>query len=401
MDQDLPQLDFSAPDFSTRGGEIHRVQKLNWCARTNYGLAVLRYKEAGQLLRDRRLRQGSHAWPETVGLAGGFAEFWRRSIISQEGDRHRKLKLLGRAALSDDFVADLAPEFQKIARSLLDGLSDTSEFEFMARFSEPFAGLAIAHLLGMDAGQAAAMARDASTLGLAMGIGASAHEAKINRAFDRLYALAGHLVDQVRAGQDRSSYIARLVAGFDRDGGEDLRTLLDLIVISIFGGVDTTRAQLGFAIALFVEHPGQWQKLRNHPELVHQAIEEVIRTRPTTTWSTREAIQNFSFGGVNIRKGETLHILVHATAFDPEAGQGERQFDIGRRRRVHFGFGGGAHHCLGQFVARTDMAAALTVMLRRWQHFSWSGSPEFLPDSGNTSPVRLPLSVEWDQLAPE
>ena len=66
----------------------------HWCAETPYGLAVLRYMEVGRILRDRRFRQGSHAWPDTVGIEGRFADFWRDSVIGQEGDAHRKLRAL-------------------------------------------------------------------------------------------------------------------------------------------------------------------------------------------------------------------------------------------------------------------------------------------------------------------
>ena len=91
-----------------------------------------------------------------------------------------------------------------------------------------------------------------------------------------------------------------------------------------------------------------------------------------------------------------MHILVNATGTDPATGH-DGVFDIRRKRKSHFGFGGGAHHCLGHFVARTDMAAALGVMVRRWRLIHLNGTPEFLPDSGNTSPLKLPLRVDTDQ----
>ena len=120
----------------------------------------------------------------------------------------------------------------------------------------------------------------------------------------------------------------------------------------------------------------------------------MIRTRPTTTWATREALQTVELDGITIPKGATLHILVHATATDPRAG-GTTTFDIRARRKVHFGIGGGAHHCLGQFIARTDMAAALTQLLKRWRSIDLAEPPAFLPETGNTSPSRLMITPIW------
>ena len=206
--------------------------------------------------------------------------------------------------------------------------------------------------------------------------------------------LADTLIERVAAGEDGESFVARLVRESKTHGAQDRQALKDLIVIAIFGGVDTTRAQLGFAMALFAEHPDQWTWLRANRDRVPQAIEEIIRMRPTTTWSTREALETFELDGVEVRVGETVHVLVHATGTDPAVG-GEARFDVTADRKIHFGFGGGAHHCLGQLVARTDMARALGVLLENWREVRLAGTPDYLPDSGNTSPRAMPLAPVW------
>jgi cytochrome P450 len=68
-------------------------------------------------------------------------------------------------------------------------------------------------------------------------------------------------------------------------------------------------------------------------------------------------------------------------------------FDItAGERRPHFGFGGGIHYCLGHYVARTDMCEALTVLARRLREPRPADRAAWLPDSGNTGPVRLPIA---------
>ncbi len=394
LKDDLPFLDITASGFSTRGAQVLAARDKAWCARTPYGLAVLRHSEAGQLLRDRRLRQGSHNWPDLQALEGSFAQFWKRSIISQEGAVHKRLRRIAQAALSEEYVLSLRADFRAVAQDLVEGSRGRATIEFIADFSEPFAGRAITRLLGLGDEMAAQVGHDASRLGLAMGIGSKQHENVFNAACDRLMALAAELVDRANARKDGDNYVARLVRECGTHGMDDPQALLDLIVISIFGGVDTTRAQLGFAMALFIENAHQWQMLRADVTLIGAAIEEIIRTHPTTTWSTRQATETFELNGVQIDAGQILHIFVHATGSDPLA-DGDGGFDIAARRKIHFGFGGGAHHCLGQFVARTDMAEALAVLAQNWRAMEWAGTPEWLPDSGNTSPVALPIRPEW------
>ncbi|PWE33981.1 cytochrome P450 [Maritimibacter sp. 55A14] len=391
-DEGLPFLDLAAPGFSTRSPAVAEARAAHWCARTPFGLAVLRHTQAGRLLRDRRLRQGSHAWPAVIGLEGSFASFWRRSVIGQEGTAHRRLRDLAVPVLTPDFVAGLEPAFTRIARDLAAPLAASGGGEFMSAFSTPFAGRAICALMGLPDADWPRIADDAIDLGLAMGVDGGRHAARINAACDRLMEVADGLAAAARAGRAPRSYPSRIVARFDAAGDLPEEALRDMIVISIFGGVDTTRAQLGFAMALFADHPRQWDMMRTDPALIPAAIEEAIRTRPTTTWATREALEDFEIDGQNVRRGETLHILVHASARDPAVDDGSG-FDITRPRKVHFGFGGGAHHCIGHLVARSDMAAALGVLSETFAGIGWAGEPEFLPDSGNTAPRCLPLAL--------
>lgn len=386
MDRVVPFLDLTNPAFSTRSTEVHAAREASWCARTPVGYAVLRHREAGLVLRDRRFRQGSHAWPETVGLQGSFAEFWKRSVISLEGEDHAALRNIVQNALAKEHILALEPTFTKIAESLCQTLRGSEPFDIIDGFTEPFAGQAITALLGLPMPMSERLAADATCLGLAMGPEAVRYQTDVNASVDRLTELAIRLID----APPRDSFISRLMS----EDYEDCQAIVDLTVISIFGGVDTTRAQLAFAAHLFSQHPEQWVWLRDNPLEVSNAIDEVIRMRPTTTWATREALEDVTIGDVTIRAGETVHILVHASATDPKSGH-NGQFDVRVRRKSHFGFGGGAHHCLGHLVARTDMMAALNVWLRHWEAIELADEPVFLPDSGNTSPLRMSVLPTW------
>ena len=194
-------------------------------------------------------------------------------------------------------------------------------------------------------------------------------------------------------------------AGGREAGGAGLTAaeLRDSLVLLIFGGFDTTRNQLGLAMQAFLDHPGQWRLLAERPELGPAAVEEVMRIRPTTTWVTREATADFTFDGLVIRAGTTIHLFCESAGTDPtdadDAGSGAAAgFDItAGERRPHFGFGGGIHYCLGHYVARTDMCEALTVLARRLREPRPASQAAWLPDSGNTGPVRLPIAFEPGQ----
>lgn len=118
----------------------------------------------------------------------------------------------------------------------------------------------------------------------------------------------------------------------------------------------------------------------------------VMRVRPTTTWVTREALADFTFDGLDIKAGTTIHLFCESAGTDATQ-PGAEAFDItATGRPAHFGFGGGIHYCLGHYVARADMSTALTVLAGRLDEPRPAGPAVWLPDSGNTGPVRLPIA---------
>jgi len=118
----------------------------------------------------------------------------------------------------------------------------------------------------------------------------------------------------------------------------------------------------------------------------------VMRVRPTVTWVTREAVEDFVYRDLEVKQGTTIHLFSESAATDPR--HFAPGFDIAAERKPHFGFGGGVHHCLGHFIARADMTEAMKALPRRIRNPRLDGEPVFLPDSGNTGAVSLPLAFE-------
>jgi cytochrome P450 len=145
-------------------------------------------------------------------------------------------------------------------------------------------------------------------------------------------------------------------------------------------------------MSVFIENPDQWRLLVDRPELARSAVEEVMRVRPTTTWITREAMEDFTYNDLKIKRGTTIHLFSESAGTDPQ--QYASDFDITAQRKPHFGFGGGPHHCLGHFIARADMTEGLKALARRIRNPRLDGEPTWLPDSGNTGPIKLPIAFD-------
>ena len=388
----VPHLDVTDPTFSITSDEVKAAREQNWYATTPYGIAVLRYDELSRLMKHPKLRQGSVAWPAHHGVTTGpLAQWWQSWILNKEGEEHHRLRRLMNPAFSPKLIGGLVPRFQALGNELIDGFHRSDSCEFISEFADPYAARVIAIMLGIPEEEWPIISREAATIGLALSVTIRSELPRIEAALGHLYDYADDLIADRRA-HPKDDFVTTLVnASRSEDGKLSDTELRDGIVLLIFGGYDTTRNQLGLAMQTFMNHPDQWELLAQRPELGRAAVEEVMRVNPTVRWVTREVLEPFTYQDLDFGPGTTVHMFSESAGTDPRV-FGEPSFDITAERKPHYGFGGGAHHCLGHFVARSDMSEALPLLARRLRSPQPMPGATWLPDSGNTGPTRLPIS---------
>jgi cytochrome P450 len=387
-----PYLDLADPAFSVRSPEVRRARRDSWYAETGYGLAVLRHDQVQRLLKHPKLRQGSVAWPAHHGITDGpFARWWAGWILNKEGEEHHRLRRLLNPAFSHRLIRSMTPSFEALATEIISSFAASGRCEFVSQFAEPYAARVIARLLGLPESEWPTIAAESRTIGLSLSVRVAEDLPRIEAALARLVDYVDAVIAE-RRRSPRDDFTTRLVAAHQAEDALTADELRDSMVLLVFGGFDTTRNQLALAVRTFVAHPSQWRLLAERPELGPAAVEEVMRVDPTTTWVTREAVEDFTFDGLHVVAGTTIHLFTESAGTDPYA-MPDPSFDItATDRSPHVGFGGGTHHCLGHVVARSDMSVALPMLARRMPGLRYEGEPEWLPDSGNTGAVRLPLA---------
>jgi cytochrome P450 len=393
---DVPYLDISDPHFAMASEAVRDARDTNWYARTNYGLAVLSYEDVSSLMKSPKLIQGSAAWPEHNGVHSGiFYDWWKRNLLVLEGEDHHRIRRLANPAFSPRKIAALGDRFESLANELIDGWIEDGEVEFVEGFAAPFATRVLCIMLGIDESEWGTINRLASTVGAALGVTIKEDIEEVDAALVELQEYAEHLIAD-RQQNPKDDFVTRLVEA-NREGDRltdpELRNLL---VLLIFGGMDTTRNQLGLAIQSFIRQPHQWELLAERPqELAKAAVEESLRVNPTTRWVTREVAETFEHKGLVFEEGTTVHMFTYASGTDPEKFSNPERIDLEAEHAPHYAFGGGVHHCLGHFVARSDMQAALPALATRLTNLRVvPGGDEWMPDSGNTGPVRLTIAFD-------
>ncbi|HYS78960.1 MAG TPA: cytochrome P450, partial [Candidatus Dormibacteraeota bacterium] len=200
---------------------------------------------------------------------------------------------------------------------------------------------------------------------------------------------------------DLISTLLRVEAEGERLSGPEC---VNLVLNVLAGGVDTTAAQLAHAFRLFAAYPDQWQALRERPELISRAVDEVLRFEPITPFTARICTEQLEHGGVIFPAGTI--VAVCAERANREAGPGE-VFDITAgpgggagqgdgssnpsRERV-LTFGAGAHFCLGQNLARAELEEAIGFLAPRLRGLRPSGMAELGGVEGIYGIESLPLT---------
>lgn len=386
----VPHFDVADPEFSLTSAEVHDARERSWYATTPYGIAVLRYAEMNKLLKSRQLRQGSIAWPAHNGVTEGpFARWWASWLLNKEGEEHRRLRRLMTPAFTQQLIAGQVPRFQALAGELVDAFAAPDRCEFMTEFAEPYSARVTAIMLGTPEQDWRILAKEATTIGLAMAVTLKDDLPEIEGALARLYEYCDAQIAD-RRKTPREDFVTAFVTAADpEDGRLSDDELRDGLTMLIFAAFDTTRNQLGLAMQTFLASPDQWRLLGQRPDLGGKAVEEIMRLNPTTRWVTREVVEDFEYEGVELKAGTTVHLYAEAAGTDPRVYT--PGLDITAERKPHFGFGGGLHYCLGHFVARADMSEALPLLARRMIDPHELSGATWLPDSGNTGPITLPI----------
>lgn len=387
-------LDISDEHFRMDSEEVRKARATHWYARTDWGIAVLSYEDSSFLLKHPHLTQGSAKWPAQHGVVDGrFDSWWQKTLLVLEGAEHNRIRRLVNPAFSPRRIEPLHSRFRSLADELVDEWIDYGQTDFASRFAAPYATRILCMMLGIAEHDWKKIHELASTIGLGLGITIQENIEQIDDAIIELTQYAESLV-RSRRESPQPDILGTLVEARDEDAGKlSDQELINLIILLIFAGIDTTRNQLVLSVEAFSKQPDQWEKLAADPDRYSvKAAEEALRINPIGRWISREAAETFQHRERTIEKGATLHLFTLTSATDPAAFDNPDRIDLDADRSPHFAFGGGVHHCLGHFVVRADIGVALSALATRMTDLRLGEGAEWLPDSGNTGANKLPIT---------
>ncbi|MFK4186241.1 cytochrome P450 [Streptomyces sparsogenes] len=368
---------------------------------------VTRHDEVMTVLTDPGFVNNSRSVPGTTadlhaeslirfGLPEAVVPYLAEAVTQLDPPHHTRLRKLVARAFSARRVAELAPRVRELTGELVDALPGTAgadgSVDLIEHFAYPLPITIICELIGVPA-EDRAMWR------------------KWSSDYSSLFALGGMLAES-------SAYLRELAERRRAEPGDDLLTgllqvhdeesgrlseteLVTMVITLMIAGHETTAHLIGNSVLALLTHPGQLALLRQDPELLPGAVQELLRwCSPVVFGKQRYATRDVEVGGTLIGAGDVVLPVLGAANHDPRRFPDPERLDITRRpdgRGVaHVAYSRGPHYCLGATLANQEAEVALSALFGRYPGMRLAVPEEALtwnPVPSTRQLARLPVRL--------
>lgn len=288
-----------------------------------------------------------------------------RSILDLDPPDHTRLRALVQRAFTPRVVAALAPKIQRIVDDCCDAALERGGLDLMDDLASPLPVTVIAELLGVPPEDRAVFRGWSDDLIAHLEpIRTEEEQRRADTASKELRHYLASIIERRRRepGEDLLSKLIEV-----EEQGESLTTqeLITMAVLLLVAGHETTVNLIGNGIWALLQHPDQWRRLQEHPDLIETAVEELLRYDSPVQMTSRTPKRDVELGGQLISARQVVVLFLGAANRDPEEFEYPDQLDIGRHPNHHLSFSRGIHFCLGAPLARLEGRIAIGTVARR------------------------------------
>jgi cytochrome P450 len=282
------------------------------------------------------------------------------NLLSFDPPDHTRLRRLLTPEFTVRRMRRLEPRIHEIVDEHLDAMERSGPpADLVSDFALPVPSLVICELLGVP----------------------YADRAEFQERSTQLLDLSVPTEERIRVSRESRAYMAELVKGAQADPGEDMLGMLvrehgddlsfdelcGIASLLLIAGHETTANMLGLGTLALLRHPDQLALVRDEPERVDAAVEELLRWLSIVHSGTGKiTTKDVEIAGQQIPAGEFVMCALPSANRDPELLSDPDQLDVTRGAMGHLAFGHGIHHCLGAPLARMEMRIAFPALLRRF-----------------------------------
>ena len=365
-ESDLPVFPFDTPPELDTDPRHARLRRSDPVAEVRLALGgqarlVTRLEDVKRVYADPVFSRAEATRPGTPALRPARANPYM--LLSMDPPVHTRVRKLVARAFTKRGVERMRPRVQEIADELVDAMmTHGAPVDFVEAFAAPLPAIVISDLVGAPSDDHRTL-REWMDVALAV----TAHSAdEVRAAGEKTMAYIKALITTKRANP-ADDLLSALIETHDEDGDRlSEPELLFTTYIMLIGGYETTAGLLTNSILTLHRHPEALDLLRDKPELIPTAVEEILRYVPIAKASMeRIATEDVVLSGVRIPAGTTVIPLQYSANRDEALTPDPNHFDVTREPVPHLSFGHGIHYCLGAQLARLELHTAFATLLRR------------------------------------
>jgi cytochrome P450 len=280
-----------------------------------------------------------------------------------EPPEHGPWRLLISPAFSPKVIADVEETVRKVAIELIEGFVPRGECEFVSEFTKVLPIVVFLTMMNLPAEDRFELMPHADA------IVRSPHPTQIHNARLALKAYIQKAVD-ARKVNPTDDLISKIMGGKINGQVIGEEYVVGMCTLVLSGGLDTVKNLLGFIAKFLATHPDHVQQLRENPDLLPHAVEELIRRHGVSN-TARLIVKDYEFLGVQLKSGEQLQGVTALHGLDDETVPDPMTVDFNRPAPIpHAAFGNGPHRCPGSILARREVKLWLEEWLPRIPQFS-------------------------------
>lgn len=334
------------------------------------------HDDVKSLLRDRDMwsdpRKANPGTFTREFLGRNMGEDDEPSMLLMDEPDHRRLRSLVSSSFTPAAVEKWRPRTRAVVKRILDN-TQGDEFDLIQEFAGPVATVVIAEMLGIDPEMHGKFKLWSDTSVVAsFNPFPTEEQAKARDDANENLNNFFYQAIKTRRGNLGDDLLSDMICA-EQDGEKlsvmEMITQANLLLIA--GNVTTTDL-IGNGVRALLDNPDQWQKLQANPELIKNAVEEMLRFDSPVVNSGRVSNRDMEVQGCPVVKGESITTSLAAANRDPEIYPEPNRFNIEREDTHHQSFGGGRHLCLGSHLARLEVQEAILGLMSKFPNLSHS-----------------------------
>ena len=399
---DPESLSFAADPYSVYA-EMREAPQATYFEPMNIWL-IPWYTEVDAIARDSRMWRGAdrlfseasrheervnNNWHD-MPFHERFVQF---NLLEQDGEHHRKLRLVVMKAFTQTEVARHREMIDQLVNRLLEPLIGQDDIDFIEAFAAPIPGQVIGAMLGLPQEDAAQLRMWVEDMVRFFDVDRS--DEKKLAAETATASLCNYLTDEINhrgdaLGDDLLSVLIRAERTREITETELIATALLILA----AGHGSTIDVIGTGMANLLSHPDQWQALKDDQALIPSAIQEMFRFETPLPFFHRYVSEPIEIRGQSFNRGDKIGLLYGSANRDPTFIENPARFDIRRPKPRHLAFGRGAHLCLGNHLARLNMEVIFRTLIEKTKDIQLTEDTlHYRPGLSTRGLAKLPLAI--------